>query len=149
MMTAASNITNEADTLLDLLIGQCEDLESLLALARAETNAAAANDFESLINTTRERATIGERLEVFHRQTAELRQRLGAAAETILQTPTAMRVTELINHILTQDEQTKPLLLAMRTTTNDERKNLDRLQRGLAAYHSEARMPAIACDQLA
>ncbi len=149
MTTAAFNITNEADTLLDLLIGQCEDLESLLVLARAEATAAAANDFETLINATRERATIGERLEVFHRQTAELRQRLGTAAENVLQTPTAMRVTELINHILTQDEQTKPLLLAMRTTANEERKNLDRLQRGLTAYHNEARMPAVACDQLA
>lgn len=148
-MTTASRITAEADTLLDLLIAQCKDLESLLALSRGETAAVEARDFDEIIRITSERATLGERLEVYHRQIAEMRQRLGAAAETAMQSPTVTRIAELVNSVQAQDRQTQPLLLTVRQEVAHEQQHLNQVQRGLTAYLNEGRIPAVACDQLA
>ncbi|MBL8207846.1 MAG: hypothetical protein JNM09_26670 [Blastocatellia bacterium] len=148
-MTTASRITAEADTLLDLLIEQCKDLESLLALSRGETAAVEARDFDEIIRITSERATLGERLEVYHRQIAEMRQRLGAAAETAMQSPTVTRIAELVNSVQAQDRQTQPLLLTVRQEVAQEQQHLNQVQRGLTAYLNEGRIPAVACDQLA
>lgn len=148
-MTTASRITAEADTLLDLLIAQCKDLESLLALSRGETAAVEARDFDEIIRITSERATLGERLEVYHRQIAEMRQRLGAAAETAMQGPTVTRIAELVNSVQAQDRQTQPLLLTVRQEVAQEQQHLNQVQRGLTAYLNEGRIPAVACDQLA
>ena len=148
-MTTASRITAEADTLLDLLIEQCKDLESLLALSRGETAAVEARDFDEIIRITSERATLGERLEVYHRQIAEMRQRLGAAAETAMQSPTVTRIAELVNSVQAQDRQTQPLLLTVRQEVAHEQQHLNQVQRGLTAYLNEGRIPAVACDQLA
>jgi predicted nuclease with TOPRIM domain len=148
-MNAASRITAEADSLLNLLIAQCEDLEALLTLSRSETAAAAARDFDEIIRITAERATLGERLEVYHRQIADLRQRLGAAAESALESPAATRIAELVNSVQAQDHQAHSLLLDVRREITSERKHLNQVQRGLTAYLSDGRMPAVACDQLA
>lgn len=148
-MNAASRITAEADSLLNLLIAQCEDLEALLVLSRGETAAAAARDFDEIIRITAERATLGERLEVYHRQIADLRQRLGAAAESALESPAATRIAELVNSVQAQDHQAHSLLLDVRREITSERKHLNQVQRGLTAYLSDGRMPAVACDQLA
>ncbi len=149
LMNVASKITAEADSLLDLLIAQCEDLETLLVLSRGETAAAAARDFDEILRITAARATLGERLEVYHRQIADLRQHLGAAAESALQSPTATRIAELVNSVQAQDHQAHSLLLAARQEIDHERKQLNQIQRGLTAYLSDGRMPAVACDQLA
>lgn len=149
MMNSVTSITTEADSLLDLLIAQCLDLESLLVLSRSEAVAAESRDFEAIIRISQERATLGERLEIYHRQIAEMRQRLGAAAEPTMQGSMAMRVTELVNGILTQDRDTQPLLMAVREEITQERKSLDQTQRGLSAYLNDGRIPAMACDQLA
>ena len=148
-MTTAFNLTAEADTLLDLLIAQCTDLEAILTLSRHETAAVETRDFDEIIRITTERATLGERLEVYHRQVADLRQRLGSMADEVMQSPTGARITELVNGIKAQDTQTQPLLLAARKEIEQERRQLDQTQRGLSAYLNEGRMPAVACDQLA
>jgi hypothetical protein len=41
------------------------------------------------------------------------------------------------------------LLLTVRQEAAQERKQLEQTQRSLAAYLSDGRMPAVACDQLA
>lgn len=143
------HLTTEADSLLDLLIAQCTDLEVLLALSRKETAAVEARDFDEVIRLTAERATLGERLEVYHRQVADMRQRLGAAAETVMHSPTVTRITELVYGIMAQDSYTRPLLLELREDIDQQRQHLTRAQRGLTAYLNEGRMPAVACDQLA
>jgi flagellar biosynthesis/type III secretory pathway chaperone len=148
-MATSSCFPAAADTLLDLLIAQCEDLEALLALSRSETAAVEGRDFEELMRITAQRATLGERLEVYHRQIAEMRERLGVAAEGVLQSPTAMRITELVNSVQAQDYQTQPLLLAVRREMEKEQAHLNQMRRGLTAYLNEGRMPAVACDQLA
>ncbi|MGH9902184.1 MAG: flagellar export chaperone FlgN, partial [Pyrinomonadaceae bacterium] len=94
-MTHAAQIEPHADSLIELLTAQCADLEQLLALARRETDAAERRDFDEIMRLTNERATLGERLEVFHRQLAELRARMGEGAEAALRGRTAERVTQL------------------------------------------------------
>lgn len=148
-MHALPHLTTEADSLLNLLIAQCLDLEALLKLSRGEATAVEARDFDAVIRLTAERATLGERLEIYHRQVAELRERLGAAAETVMQSPTATRIMELVNGIVAQDNYTRPLLLEVRQEIDQERQRLNQAQRGLTAYLNEGRMPAVACDQLA
>ena len=148
-MNPTSRITAEADTLLDLLIAQCVDLEALLTLSRHEAAAVEARDFEEIIRLTADRATLGERLEVYHRQIAEMRQRIGTAAEVVMQSPTATRITELVQGIMTQDSNMRPLLMTVRQEIEQEQKQLNQVQRGLNAYLNDGRMPAVACDQLA
>lgn len=148
-MQSLPHIAAEADSLLDLLIAQCVDLESLLKLSRGEAQAVEARDFDEVIRLTTERATLGERLEVYHRQVAELRERLGAAAEPVMQSPTATRIAELVNGIVAQDNYTRPLLLEVRQEIDQQSQRLNQTQRGLTAYLNEGRTPAIACDQLA
>jgi hypothetical protein len=148
-MNTVSRITDEADSLLDLLLAQCADLEALLVLSRHETTAAATRDFNEIIRITAERATLGERLEVYHRQIADLRERLGTAAETAFQSPTATRIAELVNYVQAQDQHSHSLLLVVRQEIDGEQKQLNQVQRGLTAYLNEGRMPAVACDQLA
>ena len=148
-MNPISRITAEAASLFDLLLAQCEDLEALLVLSRSETAAAAARDFDEIIRITAERATLGERLEVYHRQIADLRQRLGTAAESAFQSPAATRMAELVNSVQAQDQRAHSLLLVARQEIDHEQKQLNQTQRGLTAYLNEGRMPAVACDQLA
>lgn len=148
-MTTAPSLAAAADTLFDLLLAQCNDLEALLVLARGETAAVEERNFDELIRITAERATLGERLEIYHQQIAELRQRLGSAAERALTSPVALRIAELVNSVQTQDQQTQPLLLSVREEIGEERKKLNYTTRSLTAYLNEGRMPAVACDQLA
>jgi hypothetical protein len=148
-MNSASRITAEADSLLDLLIAQCRDLETLLALSRRETAAVEASNFDEVLRITADRATLGERLEVYHRQIMEMRQKIGTAAESVMQSPTASRITELVQGIVAQDSYTRPLLLVARQQIDQERRQLNQVQRGLTAYLNDGRMPAVACDQLA
>src|SRR2546428_1987470 len=100
LMTRTHSIEVKADSLLDLLIGQCADLEALLRLARREEEAVKARNFDELLRVTEERATLGERLEVYHRQIAEMRLRLGEAAAPVLRSEAASRATLLVTGIL-------------------------------------------------
>ena len=145
-MSQTEPIELHADSVLDLLIAQCADLEALLALARREAYAAEAKDFDEILRVVEERATLGERLEVYHRQIAEMRLKLGEAAEPALRTSVAKRVTMLATEILAEDAQTRPLLLAARNEVAGKQQRLDRSQRCVNAYLRDS-YHAVACDQ--
>jgi hypothetical protein len=136
-------------SLMELLIAQCADLEALLALARRETDAAERGDFDELMRVVEARATLGERLEVYHRQIAELRQRLGAAGEAALRSAAAAQATTLATEILALDARTRPLLLSTRNQLSEECLRLDQTRRGANAYLREGHRPPIAYDQRA
>jgi hypothetical protein len=134
----------QADSVLDLLIAQCTDLEALLALARREEKAAIQQDFDELLHIISARALLGERLEVYHRQIADLRQQFDAAH--VWPSSVTHQTTALIHEIQVTDARTRPLLLAARTELGAEQQRVHRGQRGVNAYLHEGRS-AIACDQ--
>lgn len=145
-------INHHAVSVLDLLIAQCADLEALLALARQEEQAATHRNFDEVLRVVNERATLGERLEVYHRQIAELRAQLGFT-EPVAATPAGTTQTALVGQtvalvaaIRATDARTHPLLLAARQELSEEQRRLDKTQRGVNAYLRDGRM-SIACDQ--
>src|SRR5438270_9383957 len=148
-MTRTNSIKVKADTLLDLLIGQCADLETLLALARREEEAVKGHNFDELLRVTEERATLGERLEVYHRQIAEMRLRLGEAAEPALRSEAATRATLLVRGIMEYDARSRPLLLTARQEMADECLRLDQVRRGTNAYLQGTPKTPVACDRQA
>lgn len=133
-MFRSEAVKKHSDTLIGLLAAQCGDLERLLALARAETEAAEAGNFEAVLEIVSERAMLGERLEVFSRQVAELRDRLGETGEAVLQNPVAARTTKIISEILRQDSRSRPLLAAAGHDAKTELVKLDSSQRLSSAY---------------
>jgi hypothetical protein len=135
--------------LLDLLIAQCADLETLLSLARRSLAAAEASDFAEVLRVVEERATLGERLETYHRQIAEMRLRLGDAAEPAIQGAVARRAAMLASEVLTTDARSRPLLVAARGRLAGECLRVDRTKRGLSAYLRDGRKSALVCDSLA
>ncbi|MFN0084359.1 MAG: hypothetical protein ACKVX9_03120 [Blastocatellia bacterium] len=145
-MRRADPISLHADSVLDLLIAQCEDLEGLLALARREEKAAEAGHFDDILRVVEERATLGERLEIYHRQIADLRLTLGDAAEHALQSEVAIRTAATITEIQATDARTHPLLVAARNGLACEQQRLDKARQGVTAYLRES-PAAIACDQ--
>ncbi|HWQ31387.1 MAG TPA: hypothetical protein VNQ79_00775 [Blastocatellia bacterium] len=148
-MLHKATVEAQADSLLDLLIAQCADLEALLQLARREAEVAGQGNFEELLRVVSERATLGERLEICHRQITELRERLGETAENAGQNEMAARAAMLAGGILRQDEETRPLLMAARDRISAAAREAERKRRGLSAYLSDGRSHALACDQLA
>lgn len=136
-------VNQRADSVLDLLIAQCSDLETLLGLARREEEAATLQNFDELLHIISARATLGERLEVYHQQISDLRRQLGQVAW-----PSAVtqQTTALIHEIQSTDARTRPLLLAARTVLGEEQQRMERGQRGVNAYLREGRS-VIACDQ--
>jgi hypothetical protein len=140
------SLNHHADSVLDLLIAQCADLEVLLALARREEQATAEKNFDEILRVVAERATLGERLEVYQRQFAELRQQLGAAAETVLQSAVTRQTLALVTEIQTTDNRTRPLLLAARSELLSEQQRLAQAQRGVNAYLRDG-YTGLACDR--
>lgn len=148
-MNPVAEIFVGTDLLMNLLVAQCEDLESLLVLSRDETQAVQEHNFDQIIRITAERATVGERLEMYQQQIVDLRTRLGQSEEMMQQNPTVIRINELVSEVQAQDEQTRVLLLHARQQLEQEQRQLNQMQRGLTAYGGDHRMPAVACDQLA
>jgi hypothetical protein len=138
-----------ADSVLDLLIAQCADLEALLTLARREAQAAEARNFDEILRVAEERATLGERLEVYHRQIAEMRLRLGAVVEPMMRSETAKHTAALATEILAEDARTYPLLLAARNELVQEQQQLDRSNRAVNAYLQDGRALSVAYDRRA
>jgi hypothetical protein len=142
-----NNISHpQADSLMDLLIAQCSDLETLLGLARRENVAAQSDDFGELFAVYGERAELGDRLESYHRQVAELRDRLGHCAvntDPVLSTKTVQLVVE----IQAQDKQTTSLLIAHQALTKDELARLGYQQQNSLAYLQGARATGLNCDR--
>ena len=134
---------------MELLVAQCTDVETLLALARRETVAAESNDFRELIAVVEERATLGERLESYHRQIADLRALMGGTAEPSGQSAVANETIRLAVEIQTLDTKTTALLTAARTHTRLEISQLDQGRRRSVAYLSDARASGFNCDRRA
>jgi hypothetical protein len=139
----------QADSLMDLLVAQCADLESLLTLARQEMAAAANNDFDQLVAIAVERATLGDRLESYHRQIAEMRTAMGAMAGAVGESPIGKQTTKIVEAILAQDAKTKSLVSANRTRTALTIARLDQGWRSSSAYMRDARMGGLKLDQKA
>lgn len=146
-MSTANPIEPHYDSLMDILFAQYTDLEALLALARREEVAAEKQDFEQVLEVVTERASLGERLEVYHRQLAEMRARLGNQAEAALSSPVVARTQALVSAIKMQDAATRPKLLAARDESLKQSLRLDQAQRNLGAYARKGQPPAIACDE--
>jgi len=142
-------INSQADSLIDLLVAQCADLDALLKLARREAAAAAENNFESLLDVTCERATLGERLESYHRQISDLRSIMGDSAEHVVRSALVKESIQMALEIQSHDAATTAALTSLRTNTNGQIARLEQGRRNSSAYLNEARTPGIKCDRRA
>lgn len=147
-MLSNPSIEEQADSVMEILAAQCADLEGLLSLARRETIAAEQCNFDEIMRVVEERASLGERLETYHRQIAEIRARLGETIEPAIQSTMAKRAVQLAIAIQTQDAQTLPLLAAAKQEASDGLQRMDQKRRGVRAYLRDARHGSIACDQI-
>lgn len=139
----------KSQTLIDLLVDQCSDLESLLTLARRETTAAESGDFDSVLDVARERASLGERLEVYSRQISELRNKLGQDNHHLSEHTLAKQAVQLLLNIRSQDNETTSLLLAARTRIGESIAQLDQRHRNSIAYLQNGIASGLNCDRLA
>jgi hypothetical protein len=134
-MNSAEKIRENSDSLIGLLAAQCADLEALFSLAQKETAAAEQRDFESILHIVTERGRIGEKLEVYQRQTSELREFLNANETSQI----TRRITELAEKTIAQDSKTKMLLTSARDETALELRNLATGKRSVTGYLQETR----------
>ncbi len=148
-MSLTASVVQQAEPLIEILAAQCTDLEALLRLAQRETAAAERKNFGEMMQVIDERATLGDRLEVYHRQIAEMRTRLSDASLTpILSSEVAQQTVRLAADIQAQDARTRPLLLQARTDTLLQLNQTQQSRKGVGAYLREGYSPAsIACDQ--
>lgn len=135
------------DSLMEILFAQYSDLEALLVLARRETVAVEQKDFDQILDVVTERASLGDRLEVYHRQLAELRARLGPAYDPLLQASVVTQSASLVNAIQVQDNHTRPLLIAARSEAMQQAARVDQSRRNLGAYARSGQGGSIACDE--
>jgi hypothetical protein len=149
LMLRRESVIENSDSLSAILAAQCADLETLLALARREANAAHEGDFEAVAQVVGERATIGERLETYHRQIVELRERLGESADAELRGAVAQRTAQLARQIQERDAYSR---LKLETSLVSFREQLSRVgagRAGLTAYLRDPRGGASAYDRRA
>lgn len=140
MAHTQSNIEAQAETVLDILAAQCRDLEVLLALARRETEAAERRDFDEVLRIVGERATLGERLEIYQRRIADFRAQCGEGEMTTLAgNPLAPRLAALAANIEAQDARTRPLLVKARDDASQKLAKLNSSQSRVNAYLRESR----------
>jgi len=147
-MNSNTQIETQADSVMDILSAQCADLETLLALARHETKAVERSDFEAVIRIVGERAGLGERLEVYHRQIAEMREQLSESVENPFHGMVAARTAEIVTDIQTQDAHTHKLLMAEHAKASTALARLNQGRRSVNGYLREARAGAVAYDQV-
>lgn len=149
MIFSKKTVADNSDSLACILAAQCADLELLLALARREETATRDGDFEAVAGVVGERAAVGERLEVYHRQVVELRERLGETADAELRGHAARRAVELVGQIRERDSRSR---VALESALDSFRGRLARVgtgQAGLSAYLRDPRTTAAvgtACD---
>jgi hypothetical protein len=136
-----------AESLMDLLIAQCSDLEGLLSLARRENVAANSQDFGELFVVFGERAKLGDRLETYHRQVAELRDKLGQGAGTSIHQVLSTKTVQLVVEIQAQDKETTSLLIANQALTTEELARLGYTQRNSLAYLHGTPTNGLNCDR--
>jgi len=137
----------QPESLMDLLIGQCSDLEALLGLARREAVATEGQDFSELVAVAHDRATLGERLESYHRQISELRATMGRSIEHLFENPIAQETVRLAVEIQALDHRTKEMLISQRSETSNAIATLEHGRRNFVAYLSgDARASGFRCD---
>jgi len=137
-MLSREAVAANSDSLAGILAAQCADLESLLGLTRREEAAARAGDFEAVAQVVSERAAVGSRLEAYHRQLAELRERLGEAADAELRGPAAQRASQLARQIQRLDSCSR---IALGAALVSLRERLARVGSGHAALTAYMRDP--------
>lgn len=137
------NTLNQSDSVIELLIAQCADLETLLALAKRENAAAKAEDFEEVFAVVTERALLSKRLETYSRQISELRSQF----KNIQGSNLVGTATQLIVDIQKQDAATKSLLVATRSNTAEALARLDQNHRQSLAYLNHSRSNGLKYDQ--
>lgn len=151
-MFSKKTVADNSDSLAGILAAQCADLELLLALARREEAATRDGDFESVAGIVGERAAVGERLEVYHRQVIELRERLGETADAELRGRAARRAVELVGQIRERDSRSRVALESALVSFRDRLTRVGTGQAGLSAYLRDPRTAAVAgatCDRRA
>lgn len=136
-MNQTRRLNENSDSLIGLLTAQCLDLEVLFGLAQRETAAAERKDFEAVLSIVTERALIGQKLETYQRQIAELRRVIDGSAEAYKTAPVSTRIIELAEQTLAQDNKTKMLLTGAREETALELRNLATGKRGVSVYMRE------------
>lgn len=146
-MSIKESVEPHIDSLMEILFAQCSDLEALLALARKETEAAESEDFEQVLDLVKQRATLGDRLEVYHRQLAEFRASMGESADTALSSPVAAQTAALITAIKLEDARSLPMLHASRNTARQKVMRAARAAKNIGAYASKEHHIPTACDK--
>jgi sigma54-dependent transcription regulator len=151
-MTTAKTIQQKIDelqgaSLMDLALDQCTDLEALLALARREVQAAEQGNFRELMAVVKERATLGERLETYHRQIAELRTALTPAAPAI--DVLAAKSAKLAAEIQLVDALALAVLQSNRERVGRTIAQLEERRRHSVAYLRDGRSNGLSCDRRA
>lgn len=140
----SSNINAQSDSVIAILVAQCQDLERLLMLAKQETAALRVNDFDQLLGIVKERASLSSRLEVYHKQLAELRGAMSQYDPS--QNPIANKTQELVLALQSQYAQSQPLLLAAKEQLFKEKQQLENTRRGVNSY-SQKYNTSVAYDQ--
>lgn len=148
-MDNATMLERRAESVMEILAAQCADLEALLALARREGEAAERRDFEEIMRIVGERASLGDRLEVYHRQIAEMRQRLHGPEENAFCGEAATkRAVGLVVDIQTQDARTRQSLSEARAESTTALTRLNKGRRGVHGYLRDPRSASVAYDQI-
>lgn len=141
-------IIEQAESIIELLISQCADLESLLVLAKRETVAIEKGNFEELLGIVEERAAYQQKLDFFQRQIETLRVDLGYKFDMVLRHSITERAALLITQIRVQDEITRPLLLSSRNEALEGLQQTNLSQKSISAYSTEQSKSSVACDTL-
>lgn len=147
-MLSKKSVADNSDSLAGILAAQCADLELLLVLARREEAATRDEDFAAVAGIVGERAAVGERLEVYHRQVVELRERLGETADAELRGRAARRAVELVGQIRERDSRSRGALESALVSFRGRIARVGAGQAGLSAYLRDPRI-AGSCDRRA
>mgnify|MGYP001770890263 FL=1 len=142
-----TEINARAESIIELLIAQCRDLELLLKLARREAAELERGDFAALMATVRERATLDERLAVYQQQIISLRAQLGQHSPD-LESEQAAYLLQLAREIKEQDGRTRVALETVRRQTSERLARLQRATRGSRAYLQDGQTKPVACDRM-
>jgi hypothetical protein len=132
---------------MDILFSPCDDLEVLLRLARREAVAAEQKNFGQILEVVQQRATLGDRLEIYHRQLSEFRSHLGDAMEPALHSSAAAEAAALATAIKLEDARSLPLLLAARSDALQKSLRAADTRRNLGVYAQRRQPEAMACDR--
>ncbi len=147
MNSQQKTIEDNSDSIIGILAAQCKDLEVLLSLARREAAALKDNNFDDLLTVTKERASLTDRLEIYHKQLADLRSRFEVDFHYVNKTTIALQTQELVTKIQSQCSENLQMLLVSRNNLLRDRRQLDQSRRSLSAYSQNMPSISIAYDE--